>query len=374
MGARRQAKRRDWPPNLYQQPSGYFYWRNPQEKKNYGLGRDKAVAFREARAANAHLATMTKSTLVQRLAGVEVVTFEQWLDKYMPLWIDQESPKESTQATARRHIARLRKASWAWMSLADITTKHIADYLDEQVKEAAARGDGASTVMNIRTRLQDIFRMAETKGLIATGKNPVSATTPPEYTVKRERLSLEQFLAIRAKVPAWAQRGMDLALLTGQRVGDIVDMKFSDVRDGSLFVTQQKTGFKLQQDVNIRLDVVNMTIGDAIKQCRDRVVSKYLIHHARSKGGYYAAGDPVSIRAMSHVFAKARDEIGIKVEEGRTPPTFHEIRSLAERLYKAQYGQEFAQSIMGHKHAKMTAEYNDLRGSGWQVVTVKQAS
>ncbi len=36
------------------------------------------------------------------------------------------------------------------------------------------------------------------------------------------------------------QRGMLLALMTGQRLSDICKMQFSDIRDGYLHVEQQK--------------------------------------------------------------------------------------------------------------------------------------
>ena len=55
MGRKRLAKNRAFPPNLYQNPAGYFYYKNPQTKQQKGLGRDRAHAFSEARAANAVL-------------------------------------------------------------------------------------------------------------------------------------------------------------------------------------------------------------------------------------------------------------------------------------------------------------------------------
>ena len=364
MNAPRSPKRKGFPPNLYQQPSGYFYYRNPQNGKIKGLGRDRAFAFQEARAANAVLATMAKSSLVAWVSGVEQLTFEAWVDKYEPLWIAEAKPADSTLASVKRHLIRLKKASFAHLAMQDITTKHVSDYLDELQVESTA-----SMALNLRTRLSDIFRMAETRGMIATGKNPVTATAVPDYEVKRERLSLEQFLAIREAVPPWMQRAMNLALLTGQRREDITRMKFSDYRDGFLFVVQGKTGFKLQQDG--RIGLLGMTIDDVIKSCRDRVISQFLIHHQHTSGNY-KIGEALSPKGLTQAFSIARDKIGIKAtQEGRTPPSFHEIRSLAERLYKKEFGQEFAQAIMGHKHAKMTAEYDDLRGSGWNVVAAK---
>lgn len=365
MGAKRHTKRKGWPPNLYQKPDGYFYFRNPQNGKIKGIGRDKAKAFQEVRAANAKLAELSGASLVAWVSGVEQYTVEKWLDKYIELWVERKKPAPGTLATAKRYIDRVKKAEWAWMQVKDVTTQHVSEFLTRLERESTA-----SVAMNLRARLHDVFEWAQNHGLTETGKNPVTATHVPEYKVKRERLSLDQFLAIRAKVPAWAQHGMDLALLTGQRIGDIVKMQFLDYRDGYLFIAQGKTGYKLQQDGRIRLEAIGMSIDDVVRQCRNRVISKFLIHHTRTSG-VYKAGDAVDQDGLSRAFSSARDECGISASEGKTPPTFHEIRSLAERLYKKEYGQEFAQSIMGHKHAKMTAEYDDLRGSGWAVVQAK---
>ncbi|WP_409350075.1 tyrosine-type recombinase/integrase [Yersinia intermedia] len=48
-----------------------------------------------------------------------------------------------------------------------------------------------------------------------------------------------------------------------------------------------------------------------------------------------------------------------------SPPSFHEIRSLASRLYEAEYGKEFAQKLLGHKSMKMTNVYLDSRKNEW---------
>jgi integrase len=103
---------------------------------------------------------------------------------------------------------------------------------------------------NMRSKLSDIFRWAETKGVIDVGKSPVSATFIPEYKVKRERLSLEQFWAIHAHAPTWAKSAMMLGLVTSQRRDDIANMRFADYKDGFLHVAQEKSGgeTKLQND------------------------------------------------------------------------------------------------------------------------------
>jgi integrase len=367
LNRRRIANRRGWPDNLYQNPDGYFYYRNPNNNKKKGLGRDKAYAFSEARAANKMLATMKPSALVQWVSGVEVMSLKDWLPGYRKLWIEKQKPAESTIEAADRYLKRFAATEFAWKPMNQITAVEIAAYLDDL---AANSGPGAAT--NMRSRLLDVFEYAVTKGHIETGKNPVAPTLPPNYEPKRDRLSLEQFKKIRANASPWLVNAMNLALLTGQRVSDISELKFSDVRDGFLHIDQIKSQgeTRLKLDLNIRLAAIDMSIGDAVKQCRDNIVSAYLVHQTRTSGTYKAGGK-VALEGISAAFTDLRDELKITATEGKTPPTFHEIRSLAKRLYTKEYGKEFSQALLGHKTEAMSAKYEDLRGSDWQIVTVK---
>lgn len=361
------AKNKGLPPNLYENSAGYFYFVNPQSKKAKGLGRDKAKACSEARAANAALANMKPSSLVAWVTGKQDYTLAEWVPVYKELWSEKTGPAPATLRNASGYLRRIAEADCAWMRLPDIGTAHAATLLELVEKES-----GAASAIGMRARLRDVFRMAETQGLIEQGKNPVSATYTASRAVRRERLTLEQFHAIREKSPVWLQRAMMLALVTGQRRGDIANMKFSDQKDGFLHVVQEKSQgqIKLQLDVNIRLAAVGVSISEAIQDCRDLVVSRYMIHHTAHRGPA-RPGDQVPGNGISNAFQAAVVAAGIEAEEGRTPPTFHEIRSLAERLFKAEFGAAFAQSILGHKNASMTAKYDDMRGQGYQVITAK---
>lgn len=362
MGRQRLAKNRGFPPNLYQNSAGYFYFVHPHTKKVKGMGRDRAKAFSEARAANAVLANLRPSSLADWVAGKTEYTLAEWLPVYAELWQEKNKPATNTLRNCRVYLRKLEACDFAWMKLGQITTAHIAKLITEAEKES-----GAASAIMLRARTSDVFRWAETQGLIEQGRNPVQATYVPDRTVKRERLTLEQFQAIRKHATGWLQRAMDLALLTGQRRGDIAAMRFADCKDGHLFIVQKKGGVRLQQDLRIRLEAAGMSIGDAVQACRDSVVSRYMIHHSRHQGAA-KPGDRLSESSITEGFQAAREAAGITAAEGRTPPSFHEIRSLSERLYRKECGAEFAQAMLGHKHAQMTAKYDDLRGSGWQVV------
>ena len=368
MNARRRSPaRKGFPDNLYCKPDGYFWFRNPLNGKTKGLGRDKAAAFREARAANAALANMSKSSLADWVVGKQQNSLAEWIPAYKKLWIERENPAKSTLVAVSDYLKYIEKADFAWMQLPDITTQHISDFI-----EKAHRERSANVATLLRSRLSDIFRAAATKGLVTPDKNPVTPTYAPVHEVTRDRLSVEQFMAIRAAAPVWLANAMNLAVLTAQRREDLTEMKFEDLKDGYLYVVQGKSQgrTKLRIDARIRLVEIGMSIDDAVKQCRDRVVTKYMIHHAKTEKAF-KAGDKLAPAGITNAFARVREKGGIKAEDGRTPPSFHEIRSLSERLHREQHGAEFAQNILGHKNAKTTSLYNDLRGSAWQEIAAK---
>ncbi|MGG7670104.1 MULTISPECIES: tyrosine-type recombinase/integrase [Yersinia] len=62
--------------------------------------------------------------------------------------------------------------------------------------------------------------------------------------------------------------------------------------------------------------------------------------------------------SLTKAFVKALKATDLVYET--SPPSFHEIHSLASRLYEAEYGKEFAQKLLGHKSMKMTNVYLDF--------------
>jgi integrase len=366
----RSANRKSFPPNLYQDKNGYFSYRNPISGKRRGVGKDKATAFREARAANAVLANMEPSTLSQWITGVVQVPLTEWVDTYHKKWLMTPNLAANTIKGIRLYTARIKAAEFAWRPISTITTLQISTFLNGVIEAG-----GVSTAPKIRALLTEIFRSAEANGLIENGKNPVAPIVDEKKpSVKRERLSWEQFLLIRddPRTETHLRNAMNLALVTGQRREDISLAKFADCRDGYLFIVQGKSQgrTKLQLDATIRLGVLGMSIEEVVKSCRGRIVSPFIIHRTKNYGTR-KVGSPLKGSKLNEDLAHARDRVGIVAAEGRSPPTFHEIRSLSERLYKKEYGAEFAQALLGHKNAKTTEVYDDLRVPTWKIVAMK---
>jgi integrase len=374
MAARKRvAARRGWPPNLYQNSEGYFWFRHPATKKTFGLGHDFKVAAAKVRTVNAELERRKGNVeLLRRIDGGDS-SLSSWCDTYED---KRKGLKPNTRAGIRAALNATRALPLGAQAIGQITPKEMADALTEIV-----RSRGASAGAKWRAIMQDVFREAIEQGRVEVGKNPVAAIFKPEVSIKRSRLTLDEFKLIHAeacKDPAdrWIANAMMLALISGQRREDIWKLQFSQIQDGFLLLQQSKgregTQAKLRIPLRLRLDAIGISLGDALKACRDNVVSKYAIHLVR-KTSRSSPGDQPAMTYVSMRFATLRDIAGVKPPPNQTAASFHEIRSLAARLYSEQFGPEFAQALLGHKSAEMTALYRDSRGREWTELKIAGA-
>lgn len=356
MAARRRShKTRDLPPNLYVRNDGYYSYRDPRTGKEYGLGRDKRYAVNQAIEANMSMIGSSSVSLVDRIKAPEETTFSDWCQTYQSI-IEKRELGANTLRNYRAWLAAA-ETDLGQIAINRIQTSDVAKHL----KGYTERGVDASAKL-ARSLLMDVFREAMAEG-VSSG-NPVAATKPPRVKVARERLTVSTFLAIRdaaSKMPPWVKLGMDTALLSAQRMGDVRSIEWRNIHDGYAWVEQIKTGAKVCIPLNISLDVIDTDLEAVILRCHDFYQSAATII-ASSKML------TLSEKMLTKYFAKAREETGLKWEND--PPTFHEIRSLSARLYTEKYGESFAQKLLGHKSAEMTARYTDPRGSTWSLISV----
>lgn len=299
---------------------------------------------------------MVLPSWLNRLTGRR--TFDEALAHYERVLATRAyKPKTLQQRTGElRHL----RAAFAGRLLADIRPFEIASV----VYGLADQGQ-AFTARHVLTAMRDICNEALMQGWMDA--NPALHVKRPRAPIQRKRLTLEQWLEVRAagerNLPPWFGPMLTLALVSGQRRSDLVRMRKDHCWDGLLHVEQYKSGARIALPLALRLDVLGVTLEEAIEACcAVGQPGEYVLR--KSGGGRLGA------QSLSHRFATARELAGITVEAG-SPPSLHEVRSLSERLYRAQ-GVD-TQTLLGHRHQHMTDQYNDDRGltaASWKVLQV----
>jgi integrase len=281
-------------------------------------------------------------------------TLSAWLDVHE----QQILGKGYKVQTIRNRRANLNHVRRLWgdsqidtLRAHEIITKLRAEFLPVRT----------STAQRVLAELRDAFNEAIANDWATT--NPAAHVKLPTHRVKRKRLSFEVWEQMRELARAgrqpWLESLLLLALVTGQRRGDLVKMQFGDVVDGHLQVEQQKQagkghGARIAIPLFLRLDAIGMTLGDVIEDCRSAgATGQTLVRKA--------GGDPLEESSLSIKFAECiRAVCGADAYGTDEWPSLHEVRSLSARMYRAQ-GID-VQTLLGHKHAEMTALYEDDRG------------
>ncbi|EOZ7938914.1 phage integrase Arm DNA-binding domain-containing protein [Cronobacter sakazakii] len=358
---------------LYSRKVNKVYWRykHPVTGKFHSLGTNEAEAIAIAVEANSRLAEQRSRQILalsDRIATSKgkAISTMTWLERY---WKIQEERlvsgdiKPNTFKQKAKPISLLRERVGT-KPISAVDVRDIAQILDEYIAAGQSR-----MAQVIRSVLIDIFKEAQHFGEVPPGYNPALATKQPRRRINRQRLSLEEWQKIFDIADAthrYMGNAMLLALVTGQRLGDISNMKFTDVWDDHLHIIQEKTGVKLAIPLSLKLNAINWSLRDVVARCRDYAVSPYLIHFFRATS-MAERGAQVKSNTITMNFSKARDKAAIEWGDG-TPATFHEQRSLAERLYEAQ-GID-TQKLLGHKSPKQTARYHDDRGKEWTKINI----
>lgn len=211
---------------------------------------------------------------------------------------------------------------------------------------------------------KDIFNQALLAGWI--DQSPAETVKMPILRIARRRLSLDHWRAIHDyaddRSPPWVVRMVILALVTGQRRGDLLKMRFSDVwhEEGvgdCLHIVQEKTGTMVAIPLDLRLDAIDWSVRDAIDHCR-----RYAPMDSEGDGWMLrkTTSGQLEKASLSMRFAEARTNALPPHSGTGDPASLHECRSLAERLYREQGVP--TKWLLGHANQIMTDLYNRDRG------------
>jgi len=341
----RNAKNKGLPPNLYLDGRrSTFRYRRPDDGTWHPMGADKTEAIRAAKQLNAILTA--HSDLITRVMGDKVL-MQDFIDSFTAEILPH---RELAKATLDLYAIRFKqvKAAFGVRPIDEITIRMVSELLDSLTPRASNQ---------CRALLVDVFNHACAKGLCPD--NPAASTINRIEKKARKRHTVEGLKAVRGHSPIWLQNAIDLALITAQRRADILNMRFDDVRDGYLYVIQQKTA-KASDTAWIRFKLTP-ELNAVIERCRDRVLSPFLIHRMPERLKQKQQQNKehwtkVEQDYLTRAFKDARDGSKCYADwSDAEQPGFHEVRALSLHLYK-KAGKD-GQKIAGHATEDMTRNY-----------------
>jgi integrase len=270
------------------------------------------------------------------------VTVNQILDRYERDCLDVLRPR--TARDYQRHIGHLKRRFGA-LDATTLEPRIFAEFLNE-VK---------------RGRIQRVRQLAVLSAALTIAvrrwfvlKTNILRDVERPQSKPRDRLILDhEFAACRSCAPERVQMAMMLALLTGQRQGDIINFKWSDIREAmvddpdrpghqkkifELHIYQSKTGKRLAIEAEPALEAV-------LDQC-------WLLKGGGRDSGLYIVPTRTGKPYTSEGFRACWQRV-IKRYMGRGGENFHfhDIRALAATKCKTL---EEAQALLGHTTSAMT--------------------
>lgn len=213
------------------------------------------------------------------------------------------------------------------------TTSHIREYLDIRGQTAKVRANREKALFS------HIYNKAREWGYTAL-QNPCQGVMRGFRETGRSRyVTDEEFAQVKTKAHLTVIDAMELALLTGQRPADVLKLKKADIRDGALWIVQNKTGMRLGIEITGELAAVIARINERPKTA----ISDYLIQNEN--------GQPLTQDALRSRFDKARELAGVSFQ-------FRDIRAKAA----TDTGDlAHSQKLLAHKNRQMTEHYVKAR-------------
>lgn len=270
------------------------------------------------------------------------VTVNTILDRYERDCLDDLAPR--TARDYRRHIGHLRRR-FGHMEASQLEPRPFAEFLNEVKRGKIQR------VRQLAV-LSSAFTIAVRRWFWLK-VNCLRDVERPKCKPRDRLIRDEEFEACKAIAPFRVQLAMQLALLTGQRQGDLIRFKWSDVRDASvddplcpgrkkriteLHVAQSKTGKRIAIEITTDLEAV-------LDQC-------WLLKGGGHTGGQYVVPTRTGKPYTSEGFRACWQRVRVKWERsGGEPLHFHDIRALAATKCRTL---EEAQQLLGHTSSAMT--------------------
>lgn len=237
----------------------------------------------------------------------------------------------ATRRDNDKELANLLKV-FAHMPIDAIAPMHVREYMDIRGKVAKVRANREKALFS------HIFNKAREWGYTAL-QNPCQGVKGFKETGRSRYITDAEFDQVKLHAHFTVVDAMDLALLTGQRPADVLKFKRTDIRDGALWIIQNKTGARLGINITGELAEVITRINTRPR----KAISAHLIQDDN--------GQPLTQGALRSRFDKARTLANVDFQ-------FRDIRGKAA----TDTGDlAHSQKLLAHKNRDMTEHYVKAR-------------
>jgi integrase len=268
----------------------------------------------------------------------ETVTFRAAAERYQ-----RDVLPTKARATQESNLRELRHLYEFFdvppVALDEIEPVHIRKYLDWRGQTAKVRANREKALFS------HIWNFARATGL-TNKSNPCAGIRGFTETGRDVYVDDAVYKAVHDAGAIPLQDAMDLAYLTGQRPADVLKLKRTDIKDGALWIRQNKTRTKLRIAVEGELAALIERISSR------KVMGLQLIN--------MMDGTPMTKYQLRYALDQAR-----AAAAGMHPTLAAEIRQLQFRDLRAKaatdkdelQGIAAAQEQLGHTSAAMTRHY-----------------
>lgn len=292
------------------------------------------------------------------------ITFRHAAERYQREVLPTKAP--GTQANNLKELASLFKFfDDPPVALDEIDPVHIRQYLDWRVQSTieskieankrrvqlgrdplpVSKTDGSVVANREKALFSHIWNFARSKG-ITNKANPCAGVKG--FTEKGRDVYVEDevFKAIHDAAEIPLRDAMDLAYLTGQRPADVLKLSRADIKDGAVWIKQNKTGAKLRINVEGELAILLERISSR------KVMGMSLVN--------MSDGTPMTSFELRGALDRARataalahPTLAAKIKQFQ----FRDLRAKAATDKEESQGIAAAQSQLGHSTQTMTQHY-----------------
>lgn len=313
---------------IYKSGNVYFYYvTTTKPRKWIPLGADYLEALRKY----ADLDCRYGEDMQTRIAAE--ITFEYVAARYFKEVVPTKAV--STQRDNVREYAKLIEFFGNPPAPIDaIEPQHIAQYIKWRSQTAKVRANREVALFSA------IFNKAREWGYTSNA-NPTVGVRKNKEKGRDVYVSDDLFWKVYAQADRHIKHIMLVAYLAGQRVTDTLEMSLDDIKDGQLWVQQNKSGARLRiQLVGVFAEVIEQIISE-----RGDLMHRALFVNSR--------GQPMTYEMLRYGMDKARRLA--KVDKAAFQ--FRDLRAKSGTDKDDEVGLDAARALLGHKSPTMTTKY-----------------